>query len=134
LVVRIPAIKCQNRPPSKLHLSRYTDLMLFSLGDHREGRQIAIVVQQQMKFHRSLRQAELGPIKHGGAEIDHRGIQAQQRILETELPLLSGFWLAGHQHLALGQQLLKHGALQLPGPMLIGVGQGGARRSRGSPR
>jgi hypothetical protein len=35
------------------------------------------------------------PIKLGGAEIDHRGIQAQQRILETELPLLLGFWLAG---------------------------------------
>jgi len=96
--------------------------MLFALRDHCEGRQIAIVVQQQMKFHRSLCAAELGPIKHGGAEIDHRGIQAQQRILETELSLLSGFWLAGHQHLALRQQLLKHRALQLPRPMLIGVG------------
>src|SRR5256885_9854844 len=42
-----------------------------------------------------------------------RSIQAQQRVLETELPLLSGFWLAGHQELALRQQLLKHRAMQL---------------------
>jgi len=56
----------------------------------------------------------------------------QQRVLETELPLFSGFWLAGHQDQALRQQLLKHRAMQLPRPMLIGVGQGGARRSRTS--
>src|SRR6266576_1649452 len=50
-----------------------------------------------MQLHRSFRLAELGPIKHGGAEIDHRGIQ-------------------------------------LPRSMLIGVGQSGARRSRGQPQ
>jgi hypothetical protein len=106
--------------------------MLFALRNHREGRQIAIVVSNECS-HRSFRQAEFA-IKHRGAEIDHRGIQAQQRVLETELPLLSGFWLAGHQDLALRQQLLEHRALQLPRPMLIGVGQGGARRSRGQPQ
>jgi len=35
--------------------------MLFALRDHREGRQIAIVVQQQMKFHlrRNLAQSNI---------------------------------------------------------------------------
>ena len=54
-----------------------------------------LALTDTVQFLRSLRQAELGPIKHGGAEIDHRGVQAQQRILETELPLLSG-WLASN--------------------------------------
>jgi len=38
--------------------------------------------------------------------------------------------LAGHQDLALRQQLLKDRLLQLPRPMFVGVGQRGARRSR----
>ncbi len=61
-VVRIAAVKCQNRPPRKSHLSRHTYLMLFALRDHCEGRQIAIVVQQQMKFHfvrRNLAQSNM---------------------------------------------------------------------------
>src|SRR5260370_19563594 len=108
--------------------------MLFAFGDDRVGRQRPIGVQPQMKFHRSLRQAELGPIKHRGAEIDPRGMQAQPGVLETEFLLLSGFWLPGRQGLTLRQQLLKHRAMQLPRTMLIGVGQGGARRSRGQPQ
>src|SRR5258707_6477376 len=105
--------------------------MLFALRNHREGGQIAIVVQQQMQLHQSFGEAKLGPIKHRGAKIDHRGIQAQQRILESELSLLSRSWLAGRQDLALRQQLLKHRALQLPRPMFVGVGQRGASRSGG---
>src|SRR5437016_5768242 len=83
-----------------------------------------------MQLHRSFGQAKLGPIKHRGAEIDHRGIQAQQGILESEFPLLPRSWLAGRQALALGQQLLKDRLLQLPRPMFVGVGQRGASRSR----
>ena len=93
--------------------------MLFAFRDDRVGRQIAIVVQQQMKFHRSLREAELGPIKHGGAEIDHRGVQARRRILRTDFLffLVSGS-LATNS--VTSQQLFKHGAMQLRRPMLIG--------------
>src|SRR5439155_12906307 len=80
--------------------------------------------------HRSFREAKLGPIKHRGAEIDHRGIQAEQGILESEFPLLPRSWLAGRQALALGQQLLKDRLLQLPRPMFVGIGQRGASRSR----
>ena len=108
--------------------------MLFAFGDDREGRQIAIVVQQQVQLHRTFGQAKLGPIKHGGAQIDHRGIQAQQGILETEFLLFPGSWLAGRQDLALRQQLLKHRALQLPRPMFVGISQGGASRSGGQPQ
>src|SRR5258707_7272188 len=49
---------------------------------------------------------------------------------QSRMILLSGFWLAGHQDLALRQQLLKDRLLQLPRPMFVGVGQRGASRSR----
>ena len=98
--------------------------MLFAFGDDREGRQIAIVIQQQMEFHCAFGQAKLGPIKHGGAEIDHRGVQAHQGVLESELLLFPGSRLAGCQNLTLRQQLLKHRPMQLPRPVFVGVGQG----------
>src|ERR1700739_648863 len=87
-----------------------------------------------MQLHRSLRQPELGPIKHRGAEIDHRDIQAQQGVLETELSLLPGFALAGRQGLRTREQLLKPRPIKLPWPMFIGVGQRGANRSHGQPQ
>src|SRR5665811_1795754 len=74
---------------------------------------------------------KLRPIKHRGAKIDHRGVQTQQRVLKSELPLFSSSWLASSQGLTLRQQLVKHRLAQLPRPMFIGVGQSGASRSRG---
>src|SRR5260370_994733 len=98
----------------KLHLLLDHDGYLPSFADHREGRQIAIVVQQQMQLHRSFGQAKLGPFKHRGAEIDHRGIQAQQGILETELLLFPRSWLAGRQDMPLFCQFLKDRVRRLP--------------------
>ena len=78
----------ETRPPSLRHLPGHADFMRFAFCDHGEGRQIAIVVQQQMELHRSFRPAKLGPIKHRGAQINHRGVQAQQGILEAEFLFL----------------------------------------------
>src|ERR1700756_2689276 len=36
-----------------------------------------------MKLHGSFRPAELGPVEHGSAQIDHRGIQAHQFVLKN---------------------------------------------------
>ena len=43
----------------------------------------------------------------------------QQSVLEAEAMRTGSFAAAA-------QQLIKHGAVQLPGPMLVGIGQGGA--------
>jgi hypothetical protein len=95
------------------------------------GRQVPIMIQQQMELHGPFCQSKLGPGKHRGAEIDHRGVQTQQRVLETELRLLPRSWLVGRQGLTLCQYLVKHGLAQLLRPMFVGVRQRGASRSCG---
>ena len=57
--------------------------------------------------------------KTRGAEFDQGGVESQQFVLEAEAMRAGDFAAAA-------QQLIKHAAVQLPGPMFIGVGQGGA--------
>src|ERR1035441_7046451 len=56
--------------------------------------------------------------KLAGAEFDQGGVQAQQSVLEAEAMRTGSFAAAA-------QQLIKHGAVQLPGPMLVGIRHGG---------
>jgi hypothetical protein len=49
--------------------------MLFAFGDHSKSRQMAIVIQQQMKLHGSFGPAELGPVEYGQtAALDVDGV------------------------------------------------------------
>ena len=75
------------------------------------------MIEQQVQLHSSFGAPKLRPVVQAGAEIDHRGIQAQQPILEAEL-------VARRHRLTLLQQLRKDGPVQLPGTMLVGVSQG----------
>ena len=59
----------------------------FTLGEVREGGQIAVMVQQQMQFYRTLGMAPVGPVKHGDAQLDHRAVDADQFVFEPELLL-----------------------------------------------
>jgi len=70
----------------------------------------------------ALGAAELGPVEHGGTQVDHRRVQADQLVLEPELAA------PGDLGLAAAEQRLEHRAVELPRPMLVGVGQ---RRARG---
>ena len=81
--------------------------------------QIALMIQQQVKLHGPFGPSVLRPIKQGGAQRDERGIEAEEPVLEPELPL------AVLQLPAAAQKMIKQLLVKLPGPMLIGVGQGG---------
>ncbi len=50
-----------------------------------EGGQIPVVIEQQMKFDRSLGSAELRPVEDRKAKIDHRTVQAEELVFESEL-------------------------------------------------
>ena len=76
-----------------------------------------------MQLDRALGLPEFGPVKNLGAQIDHRCIQAHQLVLKPEF-----LFLALRQRLAFVEQTMEHGLVQLPGAMLVGVGQGGAGR------
>src|ERR1700739_537741 len=68
---------------------------------------------------------EMRPIVKLQAQIDHRSVQADQLVLEAEFPLPLCCQL-----LAAPQQLSEHRLVELPGPVLVGIGQGGALGSR----
>lgn len=65
-----------------------------------------------MQLHGSFGSAELRPVEHRRAPIDHRGIQAHQLVLKTESAVPAD--TAGSQGLALLQQLM----INVAGPLL----------------
>ena len=83
------------------------------------------MVEQQVQFYGAFGALILCPIVERGAEVDQGGVEADQRIAETkaaELPRLP---------LAALIERLKHALIQLPGPMLVGIGQSRALGSLG---
>lgn len=55
------------------------------LGDTDEGRQVSVMVENNMNFHPTAPGTEIGPWKGGQAELDHRGVEAEELGLEPEL-------------------------------------------------
>jgi hypothetical protein len=78
-----------------------------------------------MEFDGSFGPPELGPIKHLQAQIHGARIHTDQSVFEPELSL-SGFDL----NPAPVKQLHEDMLIQLPGAVLIGIGQRGMARSR----
>ncbi len=93
--------------------------MMSSGASHRSVVALDNDIEQQMQLHGALGAPVLRPVEDAGAEFDQGGVQAQQSVLEAEAMRTGSFAAAA-------QQLIKHGAVQLPGPMLVGIGQGGA--------
>jgi len=58
--------------------------MNLTVGDMSEHRQITIMIQKQMEFHRTFGLPEFGPIKEAGAKFNDRGVQTEQFVLEPE--------------------------------------------------
>ena len=86
--------------------------------------EIAVMVEEEVELDRPLRLTEGGPIKQGGAEVDDRGIETEELILETELLLARG------DGPALLKKLVQHLLVELPGTLLIRVGQRGPERGQ----
>ena len=109
-----------------MELRNHFDIRDLALRDDGIGGKIAITVQKQMQFDGPFGSTELCPVKQGNREINDRGVHAQQLILESELfPSLN---LA----LASVQQLQKEPCVELPGTLLISIGEGEATGSGNS--
>src|ERR1022692_1865316 len=113
--------------PGSKRSVRATRLMHAAFGDEGETGQQPLMIEQQMQLHGALGAPVLRPVEDAGAEFDQGGVQAQQSVLEAEAMRTGSFAAAA-------QQLIKHGAVQLPGPMLVGIGQGGALGRIGQPQ
>jgi len=118
--LEVPTVKHQDRAGRKPLLLRHGRLSPFPLRDHQDRGQVAVVVQGEMQFHGALGPTKGGPRKHFGAELDQRGVETQQLVLEPKL-------LRARRGLSLtpGEQLVKDGLIQLPRPMRVGIRERG---------
>jgi hypothetical protein len=89
-VVVIAAVHHQQRPRFPEQLPCHPYLVLFASSDHRIAGEASIMVQQQMQLNRAFGAAKARPVEGAGAQIDHRGIHADQLVLEAELVLSPG--------------------------------------------
>lgn len=95
------------------------------LGDHHEAREVAVVVEQKVELYGALRPPELRPVEQRRAQIDHRGVQADELVFEPELPSP-----LAQRRTAL-QELVEHLLEQFPRAMGIGVRERRTRRRFG---
>jgi hypothetical protein len=87
-----------------------------SFGNTGIGREIALVIQDQVQLDGPFGPAEVGPVKKAKTEIDDGGIQGQELIFEPEflLPIDLGS--------NVGEETEEDLLIQLPGAMGVGVG------------
>jgi len=123
-VVDVAPVDDEDRPGRERERPGHRNFVAPPLRDHGVTGEIPLVVQEEVELHRPFGSAEGGPVEDTGAEIDHRGIQREQRVLEAELPAALG------QRLAAREQVEEHRLVEGPGPMLVRVGQGGPLRRR----
>ena len=117
-IIDIPFVDCQNRAGWKVHCLGNLDFVGFSIRDMCKHRQVAVVVQKQMKLNRSLGLSKPRPVKKGGAKLNNRGIQAKKLVLEPK-PALAKVQLPTS-----AQELIKYLLVQLPWPVFVGIRQG----------
>jgi hypothetical protein len=119
------AVNRQDRARREPQRARHLDLAGLAFRHHGERRQVAVVVQQQVQLDGALRPPVFRPVEHAHRQVDDASVQAHQFVLETELLPPA---LAAHQFLAFEQRLLEHRLVELPRPVLIGIGQRGPLR------
>ena len=91
--------------------------MRLAFRDHAVGRQVTIMIEQQMQFHGPLGLTKLCPIEDRQAQINDRGIQAVELVLEAELA-------RRRQPLATRQQPVKDPLKEFRRPMTVGIREG----------
>ena len=123
--VDVPPIHHQDGAARVRGLAGDRHLVLLARGDHDGRRQVAVMVQREVEFDRALGPTERRPRKHLRAEVDDRGVDRQQLVLEPE-PLRRGDAPAALE------QLIEDLLIELPRAMGIRIGQARSGRRRGA--
>ena len=119
-VVQVAPIQHNHAVRGQIQETRDRDIADFAVRQVRERWEIALVVEQEMKLDCAFGPHVPRPVKQRQAQLDGRRVERVERVLEPKrLPPAS-------RQTARCQQLIKDGLVQLPWPMLIGVGQGRA--------
>ena len=129
LEVAICPVYSDNAAGGKREMAGSYDVGSLSFGDHREVRQIAVVVKEEMELNGALGLTEISPGKQAETEIHSGGVEAEQLVLEAELLLFAGA-LAAAEIPQMKESIL----IELPGTVGIGVGKcalgGGSTQSQ----
>ena len=107
----------QHRNQGGPHLGlRHRHVVNLAGRDHREARQVPVVIEPQVPLDSSLGGAKLRPVVHRKAQVSQRGVQAHQFVREAELLDLPASEL---RQLGLTARIeqVKHTPVQLPRPM-----------------
>ena len=119
IVIGVATIENDDGSRLETQAARHAAFMHAAFGDERKTGEQSLMIKQQMQFHGSFRAPVLCPVENRSTEFDERGVQSEQFVFETETMRAGRFAAAA-------QQLIKHAAVKRPGPVFIGVGQGGA--------
>src|SRR5215470_15328365 len=76
------------------------------------------MVEEKVELHRPLGPSKLRPIEQARAQIDDRGVQAHELVLESELPAV----LCSDAAAAI-EKLVKDGLEERPRTVFVGVGE-----------
>lgn len=96
----------------------HVDLVDVAFGDMGKDGKIAVVVQKKVELHCALRPAEGSPVKQSGAQVDHRGVQDEELVLEAKL-------LPRRDGPCLVEKLVEHLLIELPWALLVRIGERG---------
>ena len=118
-IIRIAPVAGNYRSFRKGEILCNGDLMDAPLRDMGKDGEIAVMVEEEVELDRPLGLTERCPIEQRSAEVDDRGIQTKELVLEAEFPL------ARRNGPALVEKLIEHLLVELPGSFLVGVGQRG---------
>src|SRR3989344_251482 len=96
--------------------------MDFPVGEFDQIGNLAAHIEGRVEFDRTLRRAELRPGKKTETEVDRRGVDGTEFVLERELPLRG-------KYLALLKHRIEEGFVDRRRTMLVGVGDRGTEVS-----
>ena len=112
--IGVPLVEDQDRPGRKRLRARDRPFVVLAVGDHQQGREIAVMIEREVQLHGPFGAAKHGPRKHLRAQIEHRHVETEQRVLEPER-LRAGDLATPRQY------LIEHRLIQRPLPVRIGV-------------
>ena len=86
VIAHVTTVHDHNGPGVQAQGAGHPHVMPLPLIDDDHTQQVAVVVQQAMQRDRVLGPPKVRPVEQRRAQVDHRGVQTQQLVLEPKLP------------------------------------------------
>ena len=132
LVQRVQPIEVRVAPVEQVEGLRFgreqvqhIDLVGLAVADVNEARDRAAHVQQGVQLDRGLGRAERRPRIDRQTQVDRRGVEGVDRLLQVQADRLAGVQRSGN-----ADQVLRQIGIDLPRPNSVGIGQRVARHRR----